>query len=153
MRTLQVDWADLEIAFRDGTGAESFLDKETGDVVVLMKGFDDEPELRQKISRSPGRFLKLPVLDARFTKDVLHAFIDHMQAGGRKSELAEAEQGAGGLARTMQILRADKPLFASFSRFEQGELLKRVEEFLVDHDIKPSDEPPAVDLFEGLGTV
>ena len=121
MRTLTVDWADLEIAFRDATGAESHLDKETGEVVTLMKGFEDEPELRQKLKRSPGRFLRLPVVDAAFTREVLHTFIARLQAGAVRDKLLEAEHGPGGIARSMQMLRDDKPLFASYSRFEQGE--------------------------------
>lgn len=152
MRTLTVDWADLEIAFRDATGAESFLDKETGEVVTLMKGFEDEPELRQKVNRSPGRFLLLPVVDASFSKDVLHAFIARMQKSPHKDKLAEAEHGAGGFARSMQMLRDDKALFASYSRFEQAALMKRVETFLGEHDIAPADAAPDVDLFEGLSS-
>ena len=45
MRTLDIDWADLEIAFRDA-GSESHLDTESGDVLSIVDGFDDERDLR-----------------------------------------------------------------------------------------------------------
>lgn len=150
MRMLTVDWADLEIAFRDATGAESWLDKESGEVMTIVKGFDDEAELREKLRRSPGRYLRLPVVGADFSRSVMQGFIARMSNGALKKKLQEVQDGPGGLARTMQLLRDDKPAFASFSRFEQGELMKQVEAFLVQHDIAPHNSAPAVELFEGV---
>jgi hypothetical protein len=148
MRTLSIDWADLEIAFRDATGGESYLDKETGEAITIVKGFDDEAELRNKVRRSPDRYLLLPPVDAGFSKAVLHAFVARLPAGSLRTALADAENGAGGFARSMQLLRADKAAFASFSRFEQGELLKNMQQFLRAHDVEPDSEPPDVELFD-----
>jgi hypothetical protein len=150
MRTLDIDWADLELAFRDATGAESWLDRESGEVLTVVKGFDDERDIREKLKRSPQRFVRVQPLDASFTRDVLAAFIARLAPGRTKKELEEAAEGPGGIARTMALLKGDKPTLAAFARFEQAELVRRVEAFLAGHGIKSGTEPPAPDLFEGL---
>jgi hypothetical protein len=152
MRTLDIDWADLELAFRDATGAESFIDRESGEVLTVVVGFDDERDIREKLKRFPGRFVRVEPVDASFTRDCLRQFIERMKAGKLKRELEEAAQGAGGIARTMALLKDDKPTLAAFARFEQSELVRRVEKFLEGHGLKSGTEPPEPDLFEGLAS-
>ena len=150
MRTLDIDWADLELAFRDATGTESWLDRETGEVMTLVRGFDDERDIRDKLKRFPSRFLKLPPLDKSFTHDALAAFVERAP-GPVQTKLREAlAQGPGGIARAMAVLNDDKPALTSFARFEQAELVKRVESFLAGHGLRAGTEPPAPDLFEGM---
>lgn len=152
MRTLDIDWADLELAFRDATGAESFLDRESGEVLTLVRGFDDERDVREKLKRFPGRYLKLEPLDASFTREVLRAFIARLGSSKMKGELQDAAEGPGGIARTMALIKDDKPTLAAFARFEQAELVRRVEAFLAQHGLKSGTEPPPPDLFEGLAS-
>jgi len=58
LRTLEIDWADLEIAFRDNvSGVDSFLDLETGEVVAII----DENDLdARNVAREPERFSPIP---------------------------------------------------------------------------------------------
>ena len=67
MAKLDVDWADLELAFRDATGTENYLDLLSGEVLSVVPGFSDEEESRDQIRKEPRRFLPagdlaLPVL-------------------------------------------------------------------------------------------
>jgi hypothetical protein len=152
MRTLDIDWADLELAFRDATGAESWLDQESGEVLTLVRGFDDERDVKDKLKRFPGRFIKLVPLDKSFTHDALFAFTAH-QKGALAKKLHEAlHDGPGAIARAMAVLHDDKPALTSWARFEQAELVKRVEEFLAGHGLRAGSEPPAPDLFEGMAS-
>ena len=149
MRTLTIDWADLEIAFRDA-GTESYLDKEGGEVLSIVDGFDDERDLRERLARFPGRFVRVVPVDKAFSTAVLERFIARQKAGPFTKRLVEAFSGAGGLSRTMALLREDKATFASFSRFEQAELLKTIEDFLRKHGLHADSDPPALELFEGM---
>lgn len=155
MRTLNLDWADLELAFRDATGAESYIDRDSGEVVTLVRGFDDEKDIREKLKRYPDRFVRIDPVDKSFTQEVLRAFIERLGAAPRssaalKKQLGEAFAGPGGIARAMTLLNDDKSNLAAFARFEQAELVRRVEAFLATHGLKAGSEPPAPDLFEGL---
>ena len=151
MRTLNIDWADLELAFRDATGAQSFLDQESGEVLTLLRGFDDERDIKDKLKRFPDRFLKLAPLDKGFTHAALAQFIGRV-TGPLHNKLRAAFEGPGGIARAMALLQDDKPTLASFARFEQAELVRAVESFLSAHGIRCGIEPPAPDLFEGLAS-
>lgn len=151
MRILDLDWADLELAFRDATGAESYLDQESGEVVTLVRGFEDERDIRDKLKRFPSRFVRIVPVDKSFTKEVLVAFVSR-QKGVLRKKLEEAVSGPGGIARAMALLNDDKAALAAFSRLEQSELVRLVETFLAQHGLKSGTEPPAPDLFEGLAS-
>ncbi len=148
MRTLDIDWADLEIAFRDA-GSESHLDTESGDVLSIVDGFDDERDLRERLARFPGRFLRIPPVDKQWSTDVLQRFVAR-QRGPLKLALVDAISGAGALSRATAILKDNKSGWATFSRFEQDELLKHIEGFLQEHQLSSAEAPPALELFEGL---
>lgn len=148
MRTLDIDWADLEIAFRDA-GSESHLDQDSGEVVSIVDGFDDEREVRERLARYPGRFVRITPVDTAWSTEVLHKFIAR-QRGALKEHLVDAVTGAGALSRATAVLRDDKAAWASFSRFEQAELLKRMEQFLADHQLSTQAAAPSLELFEGL---
>jgi hypothetical protein len=147
MHTVEIDWADLEIAFRDA-GTESYLDRETGDVVSIVDGFDDERDLRDRLARFPGRFVRIVPVDRTFSTRVVERFLA-AQKGPRARPLRDAFVGAGGLSRVMAALRDDKHLLQAFARYEQAELLKTIETFLASHGLSSAEQAPGLELFEG----
>ncbi|MBM4281059.1 MAG: hypothetical protein FJ137_09965 [Deltaproteobacteria bacterium] len=147
MRTLDIDWADLEIAFRDA-GTESYLDRDGGDVLSIVDGFDDERDLRERLARFPGRFVPIVPVDRAFTAAVVERFVAR-QKPAVAARLRDAFAGAGGLSRVMALLRDDKPLLQAFARFEQAELLQHIERFLAGHGLSSAEQAPGLELFEG----
>lgn len=148
MRTVDIDWADLEIAFRDPDG-ESYLDQITGEVLSIVDGFDDERDLRERLARFPGRFLRIAPVDKAFSTKVLGDFIAR-QKGAARTKLQESFDGAGGYSRTTALLKEEKSQWAAFSRFEQSALLAHIEAFLDEHELHSADAAPSLELFEGL---
>jgi hypothetical protein len=150
MRTLPIDWADLEIALRDATGAECWLDRETGEVLTVMAGFPDEADLRDRLRRTPARFLKVVPVDKAFTRRVLEGFVATLRKGETRDALSSALTGSGGIARAMALINDDKGTKLQFARFEQMELMRAAEEFLGGHGIRAGTPPPSPELFEGV---
>jgi len=148
MRTLDIDWADLEIAFRDAD-TESYLDDTTGDVVSIVEGFDDEREIRERLARFPGRFVRIPPVEKAWSTEVVGRFIAR-QRGALHGRLVEAFGGVGALSRATAVLRDDKAAWTSYARFEQAELLKRIETFLKDQEVQCKEAAPGLELFENL---
>lgn len=148
MRTLDIDWADLELAFRDATGAKSWLDRETGEVLTLVPGFDDEADLRGKLRTHPHRYVVVAPVDTSFTLEVLRTFIEH-STGALRQQLDEAATGPGGLSRAIAMLKGDVTSWTRFARLEQQALMARIEGFLAEQGIKAGTSAPAPDLFEG----
>ena len=148
MRTLDIDWADLEIAFRDA-GTESYLDTVAGEVVSIVEGFDDERDIRDRLVRFAGRFVRIPPVDKGWSTEVVGRFIAR-QRGALHARLIDAFGGVGALSRTTAMLRDDKVAWASYARFEQAELLKRIESFLKEQQVQCKEAAPGLELFENL---
>jgi hypothetical protein len=148
MKTLDIDWADLEIAFRDA-GSESHLDTVNGEVISIVDGFDDERDLRERLARFPGRFVRIVPVDTQWSTAVLHRFVAR-QKGRLKEELVDAVSGAGALSRATAVLKDHKSAWTAYSRFEQAELLKHIEQFLDEHGLESEEAAPGLELFEGL---
>jgi hypothetical protein len=146
---LDVDWADLELAFRDATGTENYLDLKTGEVVSVVPGFSDEAELREEIAREAHRFWLLTPVDVSFTRAVMEAFVSSLSSGLFQRKLKNAFSRSGGLTRCMELLKDDGPMLAQWHRFEQSRFWRHVMDALREAKVEPYSPPPAVELFEG----
>lgn len=149
MRTLDVDWLDLELAFRDATGTESYLDLDSGEVVSVVPGFSDEAELKDIIARDPERYVLLEPIDTRFARDVMRRFTERMPEGTLRRRLFAAERKTGAYTRSLAILREDEAVLASYHRFEQAAFWDHVERYLSERGVAPETPAPGVELFEG----
>jgi hypothetical protein len=146
---LDVDWADLELAFRDATGTENYLDLDTGEVVSIVPGFSDEAELREQLGRDPSRYLDLPPIDTTFARRVMKEFIETLPKEDLRRKLEVAFRKTGALTRCMEHLRGDERSLGSYHRFEQLRFWTHVEAMLRLAGIRPQTSPPSVELFEG----
>ena len=151
MGTLDVDWSDLELGFRDATGTENWLDLETGEVVSVLEGFEDTDDLRRIIAREPSRFARIQPIDAAHARRVMASFIKTLPPKPRRRLEAAARGGAGSLTRCVALLRQEPALLGKYYRFEQSEFWRHLEAFLALHDVEPTTAPPGVELFEGFG--
>ncbi len=151
MPILDVDWNDLELAFRDATGTESYLDSKTGDVMAIVEGFEDERDLRLYLEKEPTRFVRVPPINAEYARAVMRAFISTLPASSTRDRLKSASHGAGALTRCVALLRDDEALLMRYYRFEQSAFWQHLEAFLEDAGVTAADEAPEVDLFEGIG--
>lgn len=149
MAKLDVDWADVELAFRDATGTESFLDRDSGEVLSVVPGFSDEHELRELIRKEPRRYLRLEPVDTAFAREVMRAFIAALPGGALKRKLEVGFRKTGALTRCMELLSEDKAALSSFHRFEQARFWEHVEDTLREAGIEPQSPAPSVELFEG----
>lgn len=148
-RHLDVDWLDLELAFRDTTGTESYLDLDTGEVVSIVPGFPDEADLRRSVAEAPGRYVALQPLDTGFSRAVMRRFVERLPEGKLKRQLRMAERKSGALTRSLAILRGDEAALASWHRFEQSAFWDHVDRYLRERGVVPETSPPGVELFEG----
>lgn len=148
MRKVDVDWLDVELAFRDTTATESFLDQRSGEVFSVVPGFPDELELRALIARESMHFLRLKPVDTAFARDVMRRFVERMPAGTLQRRLLALQSKTGAYTRSLALLQQDAGLFASFHRFEQTLFWDHVERYFAEAGVEPLSRPPGVELFE-----
>jgi hypothetical protein len=151
MRRLTLDWADLEISFRDGT-TDSYLDSQTGEVLSVLDGFDDEVDVGARLQRAPSRYIRIHAVDKDFARQVVARFAERERRPAMKQKLQSALAEVGGLTRALSVLREDKAAYGAYSRFEQNELLGHIEAFLARHGVGAENQAPAPELFEGLSS-
>ncbi|MCP4503724.1 MAG: hypothetical protein GY822_27675 [Deltaproteobacteria bacterium] len=150
MRLLDVDWFDLELAFRDTTGTENHLDLETGEVVSVVPGFVDEDELRSLVNREKERLVSLPPLTATDARAFMADFVESLEVGEMRKSLKATSTGAGSLTRCVTLLRGDDAMLGRYYRFEQMRFWEHVEVFLTNLGVQATSRTPSVDLFEGI---
>ena len=148
MQVLDVDWSDLELAFRDATGAQNYLDRESGEIMTVVQGFSDEEELKDLLKKNPERYVRVPSIDAAHARGVMARFIASLPASPAKVKLTKTTTGAGALTRALAILRDDDALLQRYYRFEQAAFWRHVEEFLSASSISPKTPAPSPELFE-----
>lgn len=152
MRRLDIDWSDLELAFRDATGTENHLDTESGEIVAVIPGFTDEESLRTRVKAEPRRYVLVPPIDAKHAREVMSAFVDTVDDPGLKVRMQKARHGAGSLTRCLALLREDQRQLQAYYRFEQASFWRHVEAFLSERGVEPASPPPAPELFEDAAT-
>jgi hypothetical protein len=148
---LDVDWVDLELAFRDATGTENLLDLESGEVLCIVPGFEDEGELREQVGKDPGRYLELSPVDVGFARSIMGDFLATLPNGPLREELTAGFKKIGGLTRCMELLDENAATRGAFDRYEQARFWAHVDEVLRYAGVQPQSPPPTVDLFEGEG--
>ncbi|MFH1808031.1 MAG: UPF0158 family protein [Pseudomonadota bacterium] len=140
LKTLEIDWADLEIAYRDSTtGIESFLDRETGEVVTV---FDrDQPEWGL-VRRQPERYLRVPGYRCEEARAVLRGFVQQLHEGETRSALEGALQSPAALSRCSEILAENALLLDDFAHFEERAIYERLMLWLGALGICAEQPPP-----------
>lgn len=128
LKPLDVDWEALEIGARDGSDVtQSYLDTETGDVLVVVKGEPDEKMLKDKIRASRSRFKKVPAFGLAEERSLLREFLSHQTQGNGRELLMRLVDEPGAFHACLTALKADRTLWKEWNRFEatglQGSLL------------------------------
>lgn len=149
MTPTDIDWLDIELAFRDTTRTESFLDRESGEVLSVVPGFSDESELRAAIGRAPGRYVALVPVTTAYARGVMQRFLERLPAGATRRRLLALQHKTGAYTRSLGLLEQHPALLEDFHRFEQMAFWEHVERELSAAGIHATSRPPSVELFEG----
>jgi hypothetical protein len=140
LKTLDIDWADLEIAYRDSsTGIESYLDRETGEVLNV---FDREQPEWGLVRRQPERFLRVPGYRSDEARAVLRGFVQQLHASATRATLERALQEPAALSRCSEILSQSAQLLDDFAHFEERAIYERLLLWLGALGICAEQPPP-----------
>ena len=147
---VSVDWLELELAFRDASDTESFIDRMSGQVLTIVPGFDDEEEIRETVAREPSRYVQIQSVTTDHARKVMQDFIATVRPGEALSALQQAATASSGtFTRSLAVLRDYPNLLSRYHRFEQERLWAHIEGFLDEIHVAVSNPAPNVELFEG----
>ncbi len=144
-REIDIDWDDLELAFRDHSDARNYFDLNDGSILTIVPGVKDGAA-EELLKAEPARFVPLRPIGTKFTKTVLAEFAERYCDPSLSEQLITALNGHG-LKATLDIVGDDRVGSLQFERYEQTMVWKKIRRFLNAWGITAASEPPHLDLF------
>ena len=105
MRSIKVNWAYVETAFeRNSPDLHSYIDKDTGDVLVVVDGMPEDDESRRRISATPERYIKIDPASSREQYRWMERFVASVEDSQLRERLLIAIDGKGAFRRFKDVL-------------------------------------------------
>lgn len=105
MERIKVCWDEVETACeRNAPGLHSYLDRESGAVLVAVDGDPEDEETRRLIAAAPQRFLLLQPASPRAQYEWMEAFVATVAEQGLRDRLLVATDGRGAFRRFKDTL-------------------------------------------------
>lgn len=119
LRPLDVDMEELELSARDASAeTQSFLDVETGAVLVMVKGEPDEAELRARVRGDRNRYPRIPPFGLAEERGLLRQFLSMRTDGPGRDLLMRLVDAPGAFHACLTALKADEVLWRAWERYE-----------------------------------
>ena len=119
LKPLNVDLEQLEIGARDASDVtQSYLDLETGEVLVVVRGEPDARLLKQRVRSERRRYRRIPAFGLQEERTLLRAFLAEETNGPGGALLLRLVDEPGAFHACLTALKADHALWVSWERFE-----------------------------------
>jgi hypothetical protein len=147
MKRMKVDWEELELAFREASATENYLDLDTGEILSIVPGLEDEADLRNHVNLHPDKHARILPLTVGQATSILADFALGLSSASLRGRIEEALANVGAYATALAIVREDSRVWNSYARFEQEAFWRHVSLFLHEHGIAAKNPPPEMELF------
>ncbi len=143
MRTIPIRWSELEMAFeRNAPDTESYVDGRTGEVVVLVDGQPETPELRARVVAGGDQYVKIEPASSREQYKWMEQFVAMVDDPALRERLIIAIDGKGAFRRFKDVL-LNYPVERERWFTYRGELLHwQIQQWMEREQIEPSEPPP-----------
>ncbi len=137
-RPLKIDFDELCSAVEDNSYEnEYYLDRETGEILLLSEYVDDEErgKLKDRIDDNPDRYERIPKAEPREGYEDMQAFIATVD-DERLAELLEvAVNGRGAFRRFKDVLLNYPEARERWFQFQDNRIQERAREWLGDINV------------------
>lgn len=105
MQPVEVSWNDLETAFeRNSPDMSSYLNLQTGEVLMLVEGNPEDDELRRSARSQPDLFLPITPASSREQYRWMERFVASVEDETLRDRLIIAIDGKGAFRRFKDVL-------------------------------------------------
>lgn len=105
MKTIAVKWDYVETAFeRNSPDLQSYIDRQTGDVLVTVDGQPADDETRRRIAAAPERYIRIEPASSREQYRWMERFVASVSDDGLRERLLLAIDGKGAFRRFKDVL-------------------------------------------------
>ena len=100
MSGIRIDWTALEQAFENhAPDIRSYLDRRTGEVIVLVGSSHEGDPAAERIRQRPEDFLRIEPVPSREQYQMMETFIETVTLASLKEQLCDAIVGKGAFRR------------------------------------------------------
>ena len=105
MRSIKVNWAYVETAFeRNSPDLHSYIDRDTGEVLVVVDGLAEDEDTRGRIAGEPDRYVKIDPASSREQYRWMERFVASVEDPQLRERLLIAIDGKGAFRRFKDVL-------------------------------------------------
>jgi hypothetical protein len=143
MRTIPIRWSELETAFeRNSPDTESFVDARTGEVITVVEGQPEAPELRTRVVAGGTGFVKIEPASSREQYKWMERFVVGVEDEALRERLVIAIDGKGAFRRFKDVLLNYPAERERWFSFRSGLLHWHMQVWIEREEIEPVEAAP-----------
>lgn len=143
MKSIKVNWSSLETAFeRNAPELHSFIDRETGDIVVVVDGRIEDEENQHRIAAEPERFVKIDPASSREQYRWMERFVASLADGQLREKLLQSIDGKGAFRRFKDVLLGYPDDRERWFNYRSSLLHHHINQWFKGKNLAPEPPPP-----------
>lgn len=143
MATLKVNWPDVETAFeRNSPGLKSYIECETGEVIVLIEGTPEDAGKSKMIGDNPQGYVLIEPASSREQYRWMERFVGSVEEKTLSDRLLIAIDGKGAFRRFKDVLLSFPAERERWFNFRADLLHHHINEWFESKDLQGEPPPP-----------
>lgn len=141
--TIKVKWDSVETAFeRNSPDLQSYIDHESGEVVVVVDGMPENDESRRRIAENPERFVRIDPASSREQYRWMERFVASVDDEQLRERLLLAIDGKGAFRRFKDVLLSYPVERERWFNYRADLLHHHINEWFEAKGLEPDPPPP-----------
>lgn len=143
MTTIKVKWDYVETAFeRNSPDLQSYIDRDSGDVVVIVDGQPEDDESRRKVAATPERYVRIEPASSREQYRWMERFVSSVADDELRELLLLAIDGKGAFRRFKDVLLSYPVERERWFNYRSNLLHYHINQWFESKGLEPDPEPP-----------
>lgn len=143
MTTLKVNWPDVETAFeRNSPSLHSYIERDTGEVLVLVDAAPEDAEKRARIAKNPGGYVKIEPASSREQYRWMERFVASVEDRDLHDRLLIAIDGKGAFRRFKDVLLSSPAERERWFNYRGDLLHHHINRWFHARGLEPDPPPP-----------
>ena len=136
---LSINRTDLEVAFEMSSNAETeaYLNKKTGETVIVSPYGDDEEELRERIEEAWDDWIEIEPIDSHTGFAIMERFASSRKKAHVRKLLFDALSGPRPFRRFKDVAHGNEQLREEWHAFQNAAEEEEIKGWLASHGIEP----------------
>lgn len=135
---LSIDWGHLQLASEMSSDpeADAYLNKRTGEVVIVSPYGDDEEELRERIEEEWEDWIAVERIDSHTAYKIMENFASSRKKGHVRKLLSDALSGPRPFRRFKDVVHGNEDLRQEWFAFEEAAQKEAIDDWLASHGVQ-----------------